>query len=75
MYEDAIVTEVRKIREQLASRFDFDVHAIFKDLQQRQSLLGERLVRIPSARNSNYTSRVGEENASYQQDHPEQTPK
>jgi hypothetical protein len=75
MHEDAIVAEVRKIREHLASQFDFDVHAIFKDLQQRQSLLGERLVRLPSLRNSSYASRVGEGNVPYPQDHPKQTPK
>ena len=45
MWEDPIVTEVRKVREQLAREFDFDVHAIFTDLRKRQTLLGSRLVR------------------------------
>ena len=45
MWEDPIVTEVRKVREQLARQFDFDVHAIFTDLRKRQALLGSRLVR------------------------------
>jgi hypothetical protein len=45
MWEDPIVAEVRKVREQLARQFDFDVHAIFADLRERQTLLGSRLVR------------------------------
>ena len=45
MWEDPIVTEVRKVREQLARQFHFDVHAIFTDLRERQTLLGSRLVR------------------------------
>jgi hypothetical protein len=45
MYEDPIVNEVRKAREHLAEKYDFDVEAIFEDIQKRQSKLGKRLVR------------------------------
>lgn len=45
MYEDPIVDEVRKTRERLAEKFNFDVDAIFEDLRQRQAQLGTRLVR------------------------------
>jgi hypothetical protein len=45
MMEDPIVSEVRRIREQLARQFNFDVHAIFEDLRKRQALVGSRLVR------------------------------
>ncbi len=44
MWEDPIVAEVRRIREQLSERFDFDVKAIFADLRNRQTALGRRLV-------------------------------
>jgi hypothetical protein len=44
MWEDPIVSEVRRAREQLAARFGFDVRAIFHDLRTRQALLGNRLV-------------------------------
>jgi hypothetical protein len=44
MWEDPIVAEVRRAREQLAARFDFDVDAIFADIQNRQTALGRRLV-------------------------------
>ena len=44
MWEDPIVSEVRRVREELAARFDFEVKAIFDDLRSRQSVLGGRLV-------------------------------
>jgi len=47
MAEDPIVSEVRKIRDQLARHFNFDLKAIFADLRERQSSLGSRLVRRP----------------------------
>jgi len=45
MWEDPIVAEIHRTREELAAAFDFDVKAIFADLQNRQSALGARLVR------------------------------
>ena len=47
MGEDPIVSEVRRIREQLARKFNFDLHAIFEDLRDRQTSVGSRLVRRP----------------------------
>ena len=45
MYDDPIVDEVRKTRERLAEKHNFNVGAIFEDLRKRQGLLGKRLVR------------------------------
>jgi len=45
MYKDPIVEEVRKTRERLAEKLNFDVAAIFEDLRSRQGTLGKRLVR------------------------------
>lgn len=45
MYNDPIVDEVRKTRERLAEKHNFDVGAIFEDLRRRQGTLGKRLVR------------------------------
>jgi len=45
MYDDPIVDEVRKIREALAEKHNFDVGAVFEDLRRRQGTLGKRLVR------------------------------
>ena len=47
MAEDPIVSEVRRIRDQLARQYNFDLKAIFADLRERQSSLGSRLVRRP----------------------------
>ncbi len=44
MWEDPIVAEVRRTREMLAAKFDFDIDAIFTDMQKRQAALGNRLV-------------------------------
>ena len=44
MWEDPIVAEVHRIREMLAAKFNFDIDAIFVDMQQRQAILGGRLV-------------------------------
>ena len=43
MWDDPIVAEVRRVREQLAAEFGFDAKAIFEDLRKRQTL-GDRLV-------------------------------
>jgi hypothetical protein len=45
MNDDPIVASVRKVREELAAAFNYDVHAIFADLRRREADLGDRLVR------------------------------
>jgi len=45
MAEDSIVNEIRKIRENLEAKFDFDQKAIFKDIRKRQATIGPRLIR------------------------------
>lgn len=50
-WEDPIVADVRRTREELSAKFNFDLHAIFADLRARQSSVGDRLVRVkPSDR-------------------------
>jgi hypothetical protein len=44
-WEDPIVAEVRRTRESLSAKFDFDVSAIFADLRARQNSAGVRLVK------------------------------
>jgi hypothetical protein len=44
MWEDPIVAEVHRIREQLAAKFNFDLAAMFADMRKRQAALGSRLV-------------------------------
>ncbi len=42
--DDPIVKEVRKAREQIARCFDYDLHALFCDVRERQKSFGLRLV-------------------------------
>lgn len=61
MWRDPIVEEVRKVREEYARRFKFDLAAIVRDLQARQKASGTTVVdrsRKPAARPT-----VGSENA------------
>jgi len=47
MKSDPVVTEIRKIREEQAARFSFDVTAIGRDAQKRDSLGDRPVVRRP----------------------------
>ncbi len=44
MWEDPIVAEVHRIREEIAAKYNFDMAAYFADVQRRQVALGDRLV-------------------------------
>jgi hypothetical protein len=48
--DDPIVAEVRKARDEYARRFNYDLDAICKDLQQRQSQSGRNVVSFPPKR-------------------------
>lgn len=63
MSEDPIVSEVRKVREQLAGEFNFDVHAIFKDLRKRQLLAGHRLVRRQRVKKAEHAAAPAQDSA------------
>lgn len=47
MVRDPIVDEVRKSREEYAKRFDFNLDAMFDDLQRRQRESGRKTVSFP----------------------------
>ena len=49
---DLIIAEVRAIRGQHAARFDYDVKAIFRDIQARQETSGRQYVHYPARRTS-----------------------
>jgi hypothetical protein len=49
-WEDPIVSEVRKVRESLSAKFDYDLAAIFADMRARQSSAGSRLVNLERER-------------------------
>jgi hypothetical protein len=50
MESDPIVTEIREIREKLAARFGYDLRAIVKDAQERDTAGDRKVVRLPPRR-------------------------
>lgn len=48
MWKDPIVEEVRKIREEYARGFNFDIRAMARDLREEERRGGRELVTLPS---------------------------
>jgi hypothetical protein len=48
MVDDPIIEEVRKIRDEYAKRFNYDLEAIAADLMKQQAASGRKLVSFPS---------------------------
>jgi hypothetical protein len=47
MMEDPIVAEVRRAREEIAKRFNYDLRAMFEDARRRQAQSGRKVVSFP----------------------------
>lgn len=45
MYDDPIVAEIRRLRDEYAQRFDYNLDAICKDLREQQQRGDRRVVR------------------------------
>jgi hypothetical protein len=56
MIKDPIVNEVRKVRDELAKKFNYDVDAIFSDLREKQKKYGNRIVNLRKQRRSEQAS-------------------
>ena len=50
MYEDAIVEEIHKIREEYSRSFNHDLRALFADLQKQQAKSGRKIVNLSGRR-------------------------
>jgi hypothetical protein len=50
MLQDEIVEEIHKIREEYAKSFNYDLDAIFADLQKKQAESGREVVKLPPKR-------------------------
>jgi hypothetical protein len=50
MWEDEILDEIHKIREEHAESFNYDLDAMFADWQRRQSEGGREVVSLPPKR-------------------------
>ena len=47
---DPIIDELRAARDEHAARFNYDVQAIFRDIQAQQEASGREYVRLPPRR-------------------------
>jgi hypothetical protein len=47
MWNDEIVEEVRKARDEYAAQFDYDLGAIFKDIKREEEKSHRELVSLP----------------------------
>lgn len=56
MWNDPIVEEVRKIREEHATRFDYDLEKIFQDLKEQERKGGREVVSYPPRRPQEVTA-------------------
>ena len=50
MYQDAIVEEIHKIREEYSRSFNHDLKALFADLQKQQAASGRQVVSLSRKR-------------------------
>ena len=47
MWHDPIVEEIRRIREEYAAKFNYDIRAMCRDLMERQGKDGHKVVSFP----------------------------
>jgi len=50
MYKNEIIEEIHQYREEYARSFQYDLRAIFNDLQKKQVAHKHRLVKLPIKR-------------------------
>jgi hypothetical protein len=50
MWQDPIVEEMRRYREQYAAQFNYDLKAICRDLRERQKASGREVVSLSPKR-------------------------
>jgi hypothetical protein len=53
MWEDEVLENLHRIREEHAKAFDYDFNAIFADWQKKQAMSGKKLVSMQSKQRSN----------------------
>ena len=56
MINDPIVNEVRRVRDELAKKFNYDVDAIFSDLREKQRKYRNRIVNLRRQRKGEQAS-------------------
>ena len=61
MWEDPIVAEIRRIREEHAARFNYDLWAIYEDLKEQERKSGREFKSYPPRRSAARESAVDEQ--------------
>ena len=51
MYEDEIIKETRRLRDEYAKKFNYDLDLIFEDLQKKQKESGRKYVSFSAKKN------------------------
>ncbi len=57
-WESPIVLEVRKVKEQLAAKFNYDIGAMFRDLRESEKNSGHRYVDFSQPRRKAGTKKI-----------------
>jgi len=47
MWKDEIVEEVRKVRDEYAAKFNYDIDAIYKDIKKQEKQTARKVVSLP----------------------------
>jgi hypothetical protein len=50
MSSDPVVAEIRRIREEIAARFNYDLDAILEDARRRDAADNRKVIRLPPRR-------------------------
>jgi hypothetical protein len=61
MIEDPIVEEVRRIRNEYAKQFNYDLDAVCRDLRQKQERSGRKIVSFPPKKTEAVSSRIDQD--------------
>ena len=59
MKEDPIVAEVRRIRQEHAARFGYDLDLIVEDLKAQEQASGRKYIRLPPRRSTDQKKASG----------------
>ncbi len=61
--EDQLINEIREIKDRLASKYNYDLWAMYKDIAQKQKLSNRRIVNLKKDRGQTRRS-TGQQGAS-----------
>jgi hypothetical protein len=60
MSSDPVVTEIHRIREELAAQFNYDLDAIIEDVRRRYPSGDQKLIRLPPRRPDDVAAKLRE---------------